>query len=120
MADRRPSNPPAGRYGGQRLKDEAACRETGVGDGEAARPAIAPAPQDDVEIEDTRTPSATASPTELSFEGLEALHHGRRVQIALNQRNGVGKIATGAAMSRIEHDRRRIEQPKILIQPRNR
>ena len=91
-----------------------------MGNGEAPGPIEPTAPQDDVEIEDTRTPSATASPTELAFEGLEAVQHGRRVQIALNQRNGVGKIATGAAVSRIEHDRRRIEQPKIFIQPRNR
>ena len=112
--------PPTRGNGRERLKDEASLRKLAVGNDETPRAKSSAAPQDDVEIEDTRTPSATASPTELAFEGLEAVQHGRRVQIALNQRNGVGKIATSAAMSRIEHDRRRIEQPKILIQPRNR
>ena len=49
----------------------------------------------------------------------QARQHLRRVKIALDQRDRIGEIASGAAMCRVQHDRRGFEQAEFLIQPRN-
>jgi len=91
-----------------------------MGNGEAPGPIEPTAPQDDVEIEDARTPSAAAPPAELAFQRLQLLQHPRRIEIAFDKRDGIGEIAAGPAVGWVEDDRGRVEQPKILIQPRNR
>jgi len=119
MADGRRADPPAGRDGGKRLKDKAAAREAGVGDGEAAHPAITAAPEGDVQIEHARTPAAAAAAAELALEGLEAREYLGRLQAAFDQGNGVGEVAAGAAMGCVEHDRRGIEQTELLVEAGN-
>ena len=111
---------PAGGDGGEGLKDEAAGREARVRDGERTRTKLASAPKDDVEIEHARTPAAAGAAAELAFKGLHARQHLRRLEVALDQRDGIGKIAPSATVGGIEDDRRGIEQAKLLIEPGDR
>jgi|KBSMisStandDraft_5_1062788.scaffolds.fasta_scaffold887816_1 hypothetical protein len=91
-----------------------------MGNGEAPGPIRPTAPQDDVEIEDARTPSAAAPPAELALQRLQLLQHPLRIEIAFHKRDGIGEIAAGPSVSLVQDNRGCIEQPKILIQPRNR
>ena len=110
---------PAGGDGGKRLKNEAAGREARVRDGERTRTKLASAPKDDVEIEHARTPAAAGAAAELAFKGLHTRQHLRRLEVALDQRDGIGKIAPGATVRGIEDDRRGIEQAELLIKARD-
>ena len=104
----------------ERLKDEVTLGEARMRNRELPRAEFAAAPQDDVEVEDSRSPAAAAPPAKVALKGLQASKHLLRVEVAFNQRNCVGEIASGAAMGRIENDRRSIEQAEFLVEPGDR
>jgi len=116
----RPMDPPAGGDRGERLQHEGALAELPVGDGQAARTERPAAPQDQVEIEHTRPPAASAATAEGALDGFEAGQHGGGLGIAFDQRHGIGEISAGATVGGVEHDRRRIEQAEVLVQPGDR
>ena len=61
-----------------------------------------------------------AAPTaEVPLDGLQLPKHFQRFQRALDQRDGIGEVATGAADGGVEDDRRGIEQAEFLVEPRN-
>jgi len=88
----------------ERLEDEAAALELGVGDGEAARAKAAAAPQCNVEIEDARTPAARAAPPEVALKPLQSPQHRYRIEVALNQRHGIGEVSPRGTISGVEDD----------------
>ena len=67
--------------------------------------------------EPQRRPRAAA---ELALQRLQPAQHLRRLYFAFDQRNAIGEIPSGAAMSRIEDDRRSVEQPELLVEPGDR
>lgn len=105
LADAERRDAPAWSNRCERLKDEASARELGMRDGQAACTKFAAAPQGDVEVEDARSPASSWPPSELTLERLQARKHRQWVKVALDQRDGVGKIATGATVSGVQHDR---------------
>ena len=120
MTDRGRADAPAWSDRAQRLEDEAALGKLSVRDGQATRPEPTAAPQDDIQVENARTPAAAAAATELALERLQLFEDRRRLEPALDQGDGIGKVAAGAAMRRIEDDRGRVEQAELLIQPSDR
>jgi hypothetical protein len=121
MADgERAAHAPAGGDRGEGLEDEAAPFELGVRDGEPARAPLAPAPQDEIEVEHAWRPAAAAAAAEIALDRLERVEQLRRVEIAFDQRNRIGEVAPGATMRRVEDDRRGVEQAEVLVEPRDR
>ena len=59
------------------------------------------------------------APPEHSFHCLDSAEHLRGLEIAFDQRDGVGEIPSSPADSNVENDRRSIEEPKFLIECRN-
>ena len=102
---------------GERLEHEAAPLELRVGDLQAACAERAAAPQGDVEVEHARAPAAAAPTPEIAFDRLEPDEQDRRIEIAFDERNGIGEIAPGAALRRVEDDGRGVEQLELLVQP---
>jgi hypothetical protein len=86
-----------------------------VGDGKAPSVKVAAAPQDDVEVEHPRPPASTAPPAEVVFDRLEASEHCGRLEVALNQDDGIGEITTGSAVRCVEHDARCVEQAELPV-----
>ena len=107
---------PAWRDRGQRLEHERAPGELGVGDGQAARAESPAAPQDEVEVEHAWAPAPPPAATEGAFDRFEARQHLGWFGIAFDQRRGIGEIAAGAAMRRVEDDRRGVEQAEVFVQ----
>src|SRR5689334_17601031 len=95
-------NPPAGGDGGERLQDEAAPAELRMRDCQSGRAPFAAAPQNEVKVEHPRSPALAAAPAELALDGLEAPQHRDRRLAAFDQRDGIGEIAAGAAVGRVE------------------
>src|SRR5690348_18490368 len=60
-----------------------------------------------------------AAPAELPLDRLDPMQHLLRVEIAFDDRDGIGEVAPGAADRRIENDRRGVEQAKLLVQAGN-
>jgi uracil-DNA glycosylase family 4 len=89
-------------------------------DCEPARSPVTTAPQGDIEVEHPRTPSLAASTAELAFDGLQASKHFGRVQMAFDERDGIGEVPAGATVGCIQDDRRRVEQAEVLIEPGDR
>ena len=112
-------NAPAGRDRRERLEDEAPLAKLRVGDRKALRAKAAAAPQHEVQVENTRPPAPPSAPAECSFDPFERFEHIWRIKIAFDERYGIGKIASGSAVRRIEDDRRCVEQPELLIKTRN-
>ncbi len=100
----------------ERLKDEIALGEARVRNRELPRSEFAAAPQDDVEVEDSRSPAAAAPPAKVALNGLQARKHLLRIEVAFDQRDCVGEIASGSAVRPIQDDRRGIEQAEFLIE----
>jgi len=120
MARREAADPPARSNGRERLQDECAVRELGMRHDEGPRPELAAAPQEEVEVQDPRTPAATAPPAESALHVLEARQHRRGGQAAFDQRDGIGEVSPGATMRGVEDDRRGVEQAEVLVQPGDR
>jgi hypothetical protein len=120
VLDAKPADSPSRRDGRERLEDEAALCQLRVRDRQLSRIEPTAAPQRDVQVEDTWAPLAPAPPAERLLKCLEAGEHGRRLEIAFDERNGIGKIAAGAAVGRVENDRGRVEQAELLVQSGNR
>src|SRR4051812_34199565 len=57
---------------------------------------------------------------EAALYRLEASQHLGRIEIAFDQRDGVGEIPPGAAVRGVEHDGGSVEQPELLVEPRDR
>jgi hypothetical protein len=110
---------PAGSNGRERLEDEAPLRQPRVRNGEPAGTEPAAAPQQQVEIEDSGPPALARPAAKLALQGFQALEHLRRVEIAFDERHGIGEIAPGAAVGRVEHDRRCVKQAERLIEARD-
>jgi len=104
------TDPPPRRDHRERLQDEASLRELRMGNGQSPRTELAAAPQDDIQVKDARAPAAAGPASEFALEGLEPSQHLGRIKLALDQRNGIGKVAARPAVSSVEDDRRRIEQ----------
>ncbi len=112
-------NAPAGSNGCKRLEHEAALVDPSVRDVEAPRAEPPAAPQCKIEIEHAWTPAASAAAAEVTLHRLEVPQHLRRLEIALDERDGIGEIPASAAMSGIKHDWRGIEQAEVMIEPRD-
>ena len=80
------------------------------------RPNLAPAPQDEVEIEHARRPMLARPPSEIPFQRLYGPQHLGRLQAALDQGHGIGEIAAGAADGRVEDDGGGVEQAELLFE----
>jgi hypothetical protein len=117
MTDGVRTNPPARCDGRQRLEHEAASCELWMWDRQPPRAELASAPQCNVEIEHALAPAPAAAPAELALDPLETFEENEWLQSAFDQCNGVGEVATGAAVGGVEDDRRSIEQPEFLIEP---
>jgi hypothetical protein len=115
-----PADSPLRRDGRERLEDEAALCQLRVRDRQLSRIEPTAAPQRDVQVEDTWAPLAPAPAAERLLKCLEAGEHGRRREIAFDERNGIGKLTAGSAVRRIENDRGSIEQAEFAVQPGNR
>ena len=85
----------------KRLDDEGAIGCRGMRDGEGSRAPSTSAPVDDVEIEHTRRPSAAAASAEFALDGLERPEHLGRIEIAFDERDGIGEIAAGSALGAV-------------------
>jgi hypothetical protein len=120
VLDAEPADSPSRRDGRERLEDEAALCQLRVRDRQLSRIEPTAAPQRDVQVEDTWAPLAPAPPAERLLKCLEAGEHGRRLEIAFDERNGIGKLTAGSAVRRIENDRGSIEQAEFAVQPGNR
>src|SRR3569623_735490 len=120
MPHRKPAVHAPGRSDcGERAEYETALREPRMWHSQATRPKRAAAPQDEIEIENTRSPAPTASPAKSPFDCLECLEHGPRLKVAFYQRHRIGEIAAGASVRGVENDRRGIEQIKLPLQLRD-
>lgn len=118
MADGvRAGHPPVGRNGSQRSKHELAPGEVAMRNVKISLSIATAAPQQEIEIEHSRTPAASAAPAEGAFKGLECRKHRRRLHRTFDEGDRIGKITTGAAMRRIEDNRRGVEQSEILVEP---
>ena len=91
-----------------------------MGDRKTARTELASAPQRYVEVEHARTPAATAAAPKIAFDLLQLREHFERFEIAFNKCDGIGEIAACRSVSGIEDDWRSIEQPELLVEPRDR
>ncbi len=90
-----------------------------MGDSEsrgANRPA---APCQYVEVQHPRAPAAARPTPEVLLDGLEGGEKRHRLERAFDQRDGIGEIATRAALGGVEQDRRGIVQAEFPIQPRD-
>jgi hypothetical protein len=87
---------------------------------EPARTKMTTAPERNIKVEDAWPPTATSAATELLFELLEAFEHLFRFKAAFDKRNGIGKIASSAAVGRIEDDLRSVKKTELRVQACNR
>ena len=101
---------------GERLKDEFPPLELRMGDSQAARAETTAAPEHEVEVEHARAPAPPGAPAELALDFLQAMKQCCRPGVALDQRDGIGEVATGAPVRRIEHDWRSVEQSEHLVE----
>ena len=111
-----PVEPPAGRYRCEWPHDEASLARRFVRNGEPALSPFTACPGDDVEVEDSGAPAASAPSAELALHRLERLKHEWRLQLAFDESDGIGEVAAGTAMRGIEQDGRRVEQAECLIE----
>ena len=65
-------------------------------------------------------PALAAAAAELALDALEPAQHLGRLEIAFDQRDRIGEIASRAGHGRVEDDRRGVEQAELLIEPRDR
>ena len=72
-----------------------------------------------IEIENSRAPAAPGPAAEVTLDCLEAAEHGFGIEIAFDDRHGIGEIPAGAAMRRVENDLRSVEQAKVPVEPGN-
>ena len=63
-----------------------------------------------------RSPAPARAAAEFAFDEFKRAKHCARVDVAFDQHNGIGEIASGAAMRWVEDDRRRVEQAKVGIE----
>ena len=99
------------------LEHESALLQRSVRDRQRPRPPLATAPCDDVEVENARPPASSAAPAEIPLDLLQAFEHFGRRNIALHQRDAIGEVAAGAAVGRVEKNRRGVEQSELLVEP---
>ena len=117
----RSADAPVRRDRGQRRKDESASFKLRMRDFQFARAPLAAAPKGDVEVEHAWTPPAAAASAEFALETLNSSQHFWWVKRALDQRHGIGEIASGGPSLRwVEDDRRGVEESEILIEPGDR
>lgn len=90
-----------------------------MGNDQPSRTEPIPAPQRDIEVKHARAPTLAVPAAEIALDTLEGVQHFVGLQITFDERYRIGEISSRAAMGRIEDDRRSIEQPERLIQPRN-
>src|SRR3954462_8814268 len=117
---KRAADPPARGNHGERLQDEAPLFQSVMRDVQTARTKAAAAPQSDVDIQHARPPMLPGPPPELAFHRLNSGQHRDGLEIALDQRHGIGEVAPGRADGRVEKDRRGIEQAELLVQASDR
>jgi len=110
---------PAWRDCSERLEDEVPFPKLLVGYRETPRAKAAAAPQDQVEIEHARAPAPAGPTAELALDLFQLFKDVSWLEIAFDQRHGIGEIAAGATMRWIEDDRRGVEQAECFIEPRN-
>lgn len=113
-------NAPPRRDRGEGLEDKASLSKLLVRNGETSRAKVAAAPEGQIEVEHSWTPSPAGPAAELLLDLLQAFEDVSRLKIAFDERNRIGEIAACATERRIEDDRRSIEQSKLLVEPRNR
>src|SRR3954447_13585388 len=111
------AHPPSRRDGRERLKHKGAVFEAARGNVQHPGWEAAAAPQTDVEVENARGPMLAAPPAELLLDLLDTPQHLERIQVAFDESDGIGKIATRAADSGVEDDGRRVKQGEFFIEP---
>ena len=116
MTDADTRDAPVRRDHAERLKNKAARRKVRVRNAQPTRVESPAAPQHDVEIKHSRAPATTTTAAEFPLETFKARKHQRRFEIAFHQRHGIGEIPAGAAVCRVEDNRRCIEQSKLLVE----
>jgi hypothetical protein len=102
-------DPPPRRDRSQGLKDEIAVCKLAMRNVQPRRSEPAAAPQDKVEVENSRAPRFARTPSEFTFETLQLYQHLRRSEIAFHQRHRIRKVAPCATMSRVQDDGRSIK-----------
>jgi uracil-DNA glycosylase len=117
---KRPADAPIGGNCGEWLEDEASPSELRMGNRQPPRAEPAAAPQDDVEVQHARPPALARAAPELSFDCLEPPQQRGCIQLAFDQRDRIGEVASAAAERPIEDDGRRVEQAEVLVEPGDR
>ena len=119
MSDAHAPNSPVWRNYNEWLEDEISLCKGGMGNSQLAGVEFAAAPENDIEIQFSRSPAAATAAAELTFERFQFRKHCARLQIAFDQCNRIGKVATGAAACRVKKDGGCIEQAKFGVEPGN-
>ena len=88
-----------------------------MGDGQASRTDPTAAPRENIEIEHPRSPAATRATAEIALDRFERGEHRVWVGNACDQHDRIGKISPGAALRRVEDDRRGVEQAEVRVEP---
>ena len=83
---------------------------------EDARAPLAAAPGNYVEVEDPWSPAPAGSASKAAFDRFQAHEQFGWLKAAFDQRNGIGEVATGAAMRGVKHDRRSVEQAEEPVE----
>ena len=96
---------PAGGDLGERLKHEIPLPEVRVGDNQAGACEGAFGPQDQIQIEDTRTPAPAGAPAELPLQLFQSIEQIRRSKVGRQDRRGIREAASRRAECRRETDR---------------
>src|SRR3954447_14348391 len=104
---------------GERLQNEGSATQMRMRDDQPPRFEFPATPKHDVEVNDTRTPTAPSAAAELTLETFQARQHRRGFDVTLDERDGIGEIASGASMRGIENDGRGVEQSELFIEPGN-
>ena len=113
------SNSPVRSDGDERLEDEVSLCKGQMRYGQLTGVEFAAAPEHDIEIQYSWSPTTATTPAELALEAFQFLKHFPRLKIALDQCYRIGKVAAGAAARRVKKDRGCIEQAELRIEPGN-
>jgi hypothetical protein len=112
----RSANSPSRGDMAQRQDHEHTPLERQVRDGQAPGFHRRPVPGEDIEVENARAPASARTPAECPLDRFQLSQHGIRRLLTLDQRHGVGEVASGAALGRVEQDWRGVEQTEALVE----
>ena len=99
-----PLDTPVGGNRGERLKDEASVGELGMRDCQSTRSPIPTAPQHKVQVENPGSPATPAAAAKFPLHQFETLQHCWRLEVTLNQRDGIREISTRTAVRSVQDD----------------